>query len=157
MTDFRIINVDSVQKPRRAVDRFFIHCSASDTVGVGYSGAQLSRTIDRWHKQRGWAGIGYHYTIDKNGNLITGRDLEKTPAAQARHNAATIAVCLHGLEEDKFTDAQIDTLKQLCINYDDLYDGRLTFHGHKEVAAKACPVIDYVNILNLDDHGYLGI
>ena len=32
-----------------------IHCSDSD-----FGDAQ---TIDLWHKQRGWKGIGYHYVI----------------------------------------------------------------------------------------------
>ena len=35
--------------------------------------------------------------------------------------------------------------------------GRSTFHGHREVAAKACPVYDYKSILRLDGFGGLGL
>jgi len=149
-------DIDDAKKPKRDVDRFFIHCSASDNEGKMYQGKNLAKTIDRWHKNRGWSGIGYHFVIDKQGFIISGRSLEKTPAAQFGHNIATIAVCLHGLKEEKFTEEQIDSLVALCQHYDNLYNGQITFHGHKEVAKKACPVIDYKKILKLDSYGNLG-
>lgn len=136
----------------RNVDRVFIHCSASDDplhddVAV----------MDLWHKQRGWSGVGYHFFIKKDGTLQEGRPLWKVPAAQAGHNVDTIAICLHGLLESKFTQEQFDTLKDLCRMIDDAYNGEVTFHGHREVARKACPVFDYKNVLQLDSNGNLGI
>lgn len=139
------------RKPSRSVNRVFIHCSASDrpehdSVAV----------IDAWHKANGWAGIGYHFFIRKDGTLELGRDLEKTPAAQEGNNTGTIAICLHGLDVAQFTEAQCATLRGLCTEIDDAYRGSVTFHGHCEVAAKACPVFDYKAILQLDARGGLG-
>lgn len=137
-------------KPRRPVTRVFIHCSASDNPAH-----DNVATMDRWHKERGWAGVGYHFFIRKSGLLELGRDLEKTPAAQRGHNRATIAICLHGLEKDQFTAEQFSTLIGLCHQINEAYDGQVTFHGHCEVAAKTCPVIDYAGILNLRRNGAL--
>ncbi|MDE0457555.1 MAG: hypothetical protein OXI15_09710 [Chromatiales bacterium] len=54
--------------------------------------------IRRWHvDDNGWDDVGYHYFIRRDGMLESGRPLEKTPAAQTGNDAATIAVCLHGL------------------------------------------------------------
>lgn len=30
--------------------------------------------INSWHKANGWAGIGYHYFIRKNGEIYKGRE-----------------------------------------------------------------------------------
>lgn len=135
--------------PRRRVDRVFIHCSASDN--PKHDDVSI---MDAWHKARGWSGVGYHYFIKKDGTVQDGRSLEKTPAAQAGHNTGTIAICLHGLDEDKFTDEQFNALKQLCREIDQQL--KVTFHGHREVAAKACPVFDYKKVLDLDPRGNLG-
>lgn len=136
------------KKPARPVSRIFVHCSASDNPAH-----DSAAVIDRWHRDKGWAGIGYHYFIRKDGTLELGRDLEKTPAAQENNNTATIAICLHGLEKDRFTDAQFETLRVLCNQINRAYGYVLTIHGHCEVANKACPVFDYKSVLGLNDKG----
>lgn len=140
------------RKPRRAIDRVFVHCSASD-----HTHHDNVETMRAWHLQRGWSDVGYHYFIRKNGLLELGRPLERTPAAQGGHNRATIAICLHGLDEGRFTKEQFETLRLLCMQIDEAYDGRVTFHGHNEVAAKACPVFDRRAVLKLSPSGALGI
>ena len=140
-------------KPKRGITRIFIHCSASDV--PAHDDVSVIR---RWHVEgRGWSDVGYHFFIQKNGNLQKGRDLERTPAAQAGNNIGTIAICLHGLLKSKFTQAQYETLKKLCLEINKAYFERVSFHGHKEVANKACPVIDYKKILKLDQFGSLGL
>ncbi|MDZ7823000.1 MAG: peptidoglycan-binding domain-containing protein [Ahrensia sp.] len=91
------------------------------------------------------------------GMLRAGRSPENTPAAQGGNNARTIAICLHGLSEEKFTEKQLTSLKALCVQINASYGGKITFHGHREVAAKLCPVIDYKSILKLRDNGKLGL
>lgn len=134
------------QKPKRAIDRVFIHCSAASRTSV------TAAEIDRWHKDRGWNGIGYHYFIRTDGTLEAGRDLEHTPAAQRGHNRHTIAICLNGLEVSDFTEAQFATLQKLCSEINQACDG-VTFHGHREVSPKSCPVFDYKRVLGLDAAG----
>tara|TARA_Y100000031_G_C8231879_1_gene391300 strand:- start:1306 stop:1956 length:651 start_codon:yes stop_codon:yes gene_type:complete len=142
------------EKPQRPVERVFIHCSASnrpahDDVSV----------IHEWHKAR-WPEAckdycGYHFYIKTDGTLQEGRDLELKPVAQGGHNSHTIAICLNGLNESDFTEAQFKTLRYLCDQIFDAYNGAVTFHGHCEVSIKSCPVFNYTEVLNLDAFGRL--
>ena len=139
--DFKVLD--------RHVDRVFLHCSASDNAAH-----DDVKVIRDWHvKDRGWSDVGYHFFIRKDGKLQKGRDLEKIPAAQAGHNTGSIAICCHGLAEERFTKAQFARTIELCKAINHAYGGMVTFHGHREVAAKACPVYDYRAVLGLDDHG----
>lgn len=136
------------QKPARPVRTVFVHCSASDRPEH-----DSAAVIDRWHRANGWAGIGYHYFIRKDGTLETGRDLEKVPAAQEGHNTGSIAICLHGLEYGKFTPAQFATLRGLSAQINRAYGGQIRFRGHCEVSPKSCPVFAYEDVLGIDAEG----
>lgn len=137
-------------KPKRNVTKVFLHCSASDNASH-----DNIKTITEWHLKRGFKTIGYHYFISKDGTIHKGRDLESIPSAQQGHNTNSIAICLHGLKKELFTQKQFDSLIKLCNEINDEYNKNITFHGHKEVAAKDCPVFDYKTVLNLDSKGYI--
>ncbi len=139
-------------KPNRRVDRIFLHCSASDVPAH-----DNVETIRRWHLDRGFDDIGYHFFIHKSGDISRGRDIESVPAAQKGHNQRTIAICLHGLRKENFTDLQYETLKTLCSDINNAYLQQVSFHGHCEVSPKTCPVIEYKKILKLDSYGSLGL
>lgn len=79
-----------------------IHHTASHDVSA--------ETIDQWHKERGWDGIGYHFVIRANGNIEAGRSLYKQGAhAKGRNN--WVGIVLTGY--DDFTNAQRTSLKNL--------------------------------------------
>ena len=66
-------------KPMKDVLYIVVHCSstrASQTVTV--------EDIDRMHKAKGWAGIGYHWVIYQDGSIHEGRK-EKYAGAHVRH------------------------------------------------------------------------
>nr|WP_223225927.1 MULTISPECIES: hypothetical protein [Bacteroides] len=42
----------------RKIDSIIVHCSATKA-GQDFTAAD----IDRWHRERGFNGIGYHYVI----------------------------------------------------------------------------------------------
>ena len=139
--------------PKRIIRRVFIHCSASDR--PEHDDVKVMR---EWHLARGFNDVGYHFFIKKNGALQTGRPIELVPAAQQGHNTGTIAICLHGLVAANFTLEQFATLKKLCREINDaaLKAFRpITFHGHREVAAKECPVFDYRSVIGLTKDGFL--
>ena len=52
----------------RKIDLIIIHCSATPE-GKDFTTAD----IDRWHRQRGFASIGYHFVIYRNGSVHHGR------------------------------------------------------------------------------------
>ena len=49
----------------RKIDSIIVHCSATKA-GQDFTAAD----IDRWHRERGFNGIGYHYVIRLDGKLI---------------------------------------------------------------------------------------
>ena len=77
-----------------------VHHSASHDVSAN--------EIDRWHKSRGWRGIGYHFVIRKNGNIETGRPIDQQGAHARGRNESHIGVCLAG----DFTDSK-PNIKQI--------------------------------------------
>lgn len=138
------------RKPARPVTRVFLHCTASDN--PAHDSVPVVRS---WHVAHGWSDVGYNIFVHGDGSKEAGRSLELTPAAQAGHNTGTIAIVCHGLAT--FSQAQMDAVQDLCMEIDAAYDGKVTFHGHCEVAAKSCPVYDYRTLLRLDPHGRLGL
>lgn len=137
------------EKPDREVERVFLHCSASDR--PAHDDVAVMR---EWHLARGWSDVGYHFFIKKDGEVQDGRGLEVTPAAQGGHNTGSIAVCLHGLAVENFTEAQYRSVIALCNEIHQAYEeDAVTFHGHCEVSSKACPVFPYREVLGLDAHG----
>jgi len=60
---------------------------------------------------------------------------------------------MHGLT--KFSKEQEKALAKLCKDINKAYAGQIRFRGHKEVAARECPVYDYKKILKLNDKGLM--
>lgn len=126
----------------RQITEIIIHCSATP-IGKNYT----VEDIDKWHKAKGWKGIGYHYVIYLDGSVHKGRPEEEIGAHCKGHNSNSIGVCyIGGLDEfgepedtrtDKQKEALIILLKALKTKYP-----AATIHGHREFAAKACPCFD---------------
>lgn len=137
------------EKPKRPVERVFLHCSASE---MDIDGQTMVDEIRKWHLARGFSNVGYHFLIDKAGQIMNGRSLETSPAAQKGHNTGTIAIMVHGLTD--FPQIMLDACKFLCMEINVAYEGRISFHGHREVSStKTCPVFNYKSLLLLDRFG----
>lgn len=124
----------------RQIKEIILHCSAT-AEGRDYTVAD----IDRWHKARGWRGIGYHYVIYRDGSVHPGRPVEQIGAHCTGHNANSIGICYIGglaadnkTPKDTRTPAQIQALRALVGELKKKYPGARV-HGHNEFAAKACP------------------
>jgi hypothetical protein len=136
---------------KRKVHSVFWHCSASDR--VEHDSAEV---MEVWHKKRKFAEIGYHAFVRKDGSIQLGRDWSKTPAAQEGHNTGTLAFCLHGLELKNFTAQQQASMHNLSNEIAKVHPD-MRFRGHREVAAKLCPVVDYKAILRLGPTGRMNV
>ena len=126
----------------RTIDKIIIHCSAT------LPGQRVDvETITRWHKQRGFKTIGYHFFIDRSGTIHAGRPLEQQGAHCKGQNAHSIGICYEGglNKEGKPLDtrtilqriAMKELVAQLLGQFPDA-----TVHGHREFANKACPCFD---------------
>ncbi len=127
----------------RKITKIIIHCSATPE-GRDYTVAD----IDRWHKQRSWKGIGYHYVIYRDGSVHAGRDVEQIGAHCTGQNANSIGICYIGgmtadnkKPKDTRTPAQKAALRDLVERLRAKYP-TATVHGHREFANKACPSFD---------------
>lgn len=126
----------------RQIDEIIIHCSATPA-DKNYT----VEDIDKWHKAKGWKGIGYHYVIYLDGSIHKGRPEEEIGAHCKDHNANSIGVCYiggideYGIPEDTRTDKQKGALSLLLKSLKAKYPGA-KIYGHREFANKACPSFD---------------
>lgn len=131
-------------KSTRRIKRIVIHCAAtmpSHDIGAA--------DIDRWHKKRGWSGIGYHGVIRRDGTFEPGRDINRNGAHAAGYNSGSIGICLAGgLGQDNrpapaYTREQWRALKALITDLRDQYP-KADILGHRDLpgVAKACPSFD---------------
>ena len=72
-------------------DTIIIHCSATR------AGQDFTATdIDRWHRQRGFRSIGYHFVIRLDGTIEPGRDVALDGAHCTGWNHRSIGICYIG-------------------------------------------------------------
>jgi len=139
----------------RRITKIIIHCSATPPdmdVGV--------HEIRSWHtapspKGNGWADIGYHLVIRRDGLLEEGRPVARQGAhcAARSGNVASIGICMVGgvrretragktvlVAEDNFTKAQWASLRNAVRVLLDAYPEIDTILGHRDLdPGKACP------------------
>jgi N-acetylmuramoyl-L-alanine amidase len=134
----------------RSITEIIIHCTATP------EGREVSREeVRKWHLQRGFTDIGYHYLILLDGKTEKGRDEASIGAHCEGHNYCSIGVCYVGgcdqamKPKDTRTAAQKNALVNLLKVLKAKYPAA-TIHGHREFAQKACPCFDatkeYANI-----------
>ena len=124
----------------RTIDKIIVHCSAT-AEGADFTVAD----IDRWHRARGFDGVGYHFVIDLRGVVHRGRPLEKIGAHCKGQNARSIGICYIGgcaadgkTPKDTRTPEQREALRSLVAELQAQFPGA-SIHGHYEFANKACP------------------
>jgi hypothetical protein len=114
----------------------------------GRPGAEKVAEITRWHvEQNGWSDIGYHFVIDRDGKVFSGRPLWRSGAFEPKVNATGVGVCLIGgygsNATDQFlthyTQAQDDALRMLIGKLKDKLPGIKKITGHNDYSTKGCP------------------
>ena len=127
----------------RKINEIIVHCTAT-AGGKNFKAA----AIDRWHKAKGWNGIGYHHVVDLDGTLEPGRPENEVGAHCLKHNANSIGVVYVGglasdgkTPKDTRTPRQKAALVKLLTELKHRYPNA-TIHGHRDFAAKACPSVD---------------
>ena len=117
----------------RRIKEIIIHCSATPE-GRDYT----VEDITKWHKQRGFRTIGYHYVIYRDGSIHPGRPIEQIGAHCAGHNTSSIGICYIGgcasdghTPKDTRTSEQKEALRSLVLLLKASYPDA-TVHGHCE-------------------------
>lgn len=121
-----------------------LHCSATRPTQI--AGV---KEIRQWHRKKGWADIGYHFVVRRDGTVEKGRPITQTGAHVQGHNANNVGICLEGGLDDKFqpvdnfTREQWRALKPLVAELRNKAP-KAKIMGHRDFpgVAKACPCFD---------------
>ena len=95
--------------------------------------------VHQWHLNNGWAGIGYHYFVKKDGSIYRGRPDNTIGSHCKGSNTGSLGICFEGnyMKETMPTvqyNAGINLIRYLFAKY-----GVLPIYGHKDLLATACP------------------
>lgn len=124
------------------IDAIVIHCSAT-RAGQDVRAAD----IDKWHKERGFAMIGYNYVIDLDGKVEVGRPLSRDGAhcntagvSGLSYNKHSIGICyVGGLDKDgnpadTRTPEQKLSMLNLVNNLMEAYPDIVEVIGHRDAS-----------------------
>lgn len=103
-----------------------VKCSAAD--------------VDRWHKENGWSGIGYHYFVRKDGSIYRGRPRSALGAQVQGKNNISLGICAEGDydREQTMPAAQKSAIKALLRELKRIYPSA-EIVGHGEIGESDCP------------------
>ena len=108
---------------RENIDAIVIHCSAT-RAGQDVRAAD----IDKWHKERGFACIGYNFVIDLDGKVEVGRSLSRDGAhcntagtSGKSYNKHSIGICYIGGLDKNGNPADTRTMEQKLSLYNLVY------------------------------------
>ena len=127
---------------RSKTDYIVIHHSATrkeSDIGV--------KTIDVWHKARGWQGIGYHWVIRRDGQVEPGRRSGSMGAHVKGFNDVSEGICLVGglgkhndQPEANYTLPQKTALRVLVSELKTTYpEAVVVRHGDLDPRKPFCP------------------
>lgn len=120
---------------RNTTNRIILHHAAVSNCSVD--------DVDRWHKNKGWTCIGYHFFVRKDGSIYRGRREEAIGAHAYGSNTDSIGICAEGnFENETMGDVQKQALKELVAYLKNKY-GITKVQRHRDVNATACPGKNY--------------
>lgn len=102
-----------------------------------------AKTLHASHRAQGWAGIGYHFVVRKDGSVELGRPDWAIGAHAEGFNYCSIGIHVCGnfnLVEP--TEAQINALPMLIADICDAYGliaSDSVVMGHRDLMATECP------------------
>lgn len=126
------------------IEHIVVH--AADTPATMDIGAA---DIDRWHREKGWWRIGYHFVIRRDGTLEVGRPLHNAGAHAKGFNNCSWGICMAGGRaedggpENNFTPAQFETLRS-TVAFLKVLAPQADVDGHRDLpeVTKDCPCFD---------------
>ena len=127
----------------RPIELIVIHCSATRSDRPFPLEAVIA-----CHRARGFATIGYHYYLTRNGTVHAGRPLYQEGAHVTGHNRRSIGICYEGglnpdgIPADTRTEAQKESLLKLLHRLKTDYPQARIVGHHDLDPRKACPCFE---------------
>lgn len=107
---------------------------------TGVSTLQSVEVIHNYHKNHnGWAGIGYHFYVRKEGSVYKGRDVAYAGAHCPGVNSTSIGICAEGdFNKETMSEEQKNAIIELIAYLKTKYN--ITYiKGHREMLNTSCP------------------
>ena len=117
-----------------------------------HSGSKVDtpQKIHKAHKRRGFSGIGYHYVVDKEGNIFIGRPLSAIGAHCKHNNNYSVGICLIGdFRYEQPTEEQMESLRLLVIYVLRQYPSIKRILNHRDLMPTICPAVDLAKMLGI--------
>ena len=129
------------------------HSSMKKVEGIGlhHSGVTVLQSVEvihNYHKSKGWAGIGYHYYVRKDGSIYRGRPENMAGAHCTGINSISIGICAEGnFSEETITKYHLffiyDVREYLnTLDYLQALDGSLFIPAHCEAVKDISSLIE---------------
>lgn len=95
--------------------------------------------INNYHKSKGWGMIGYHYLIEPNGSIKTGRAKNQIGAHCIGRNHDSLGICLTGNFdiEKPMTEQELSLRFMLVHLLKEYKNAQIKYH--RDFANKTCP------------------
>jgi hypothetical protein len=157
-SDWRAASMKSNWDKMTSPFRITVHHTAEPFLSLSKAAAcaEVKNIQDQHMNERspsGWADIGYHFLIDRAGNVIAGRSLDAQGAhASGSNNIGNIGICLLGnfaAQPSRGNDyaiaqavgsGQLDALTELVDQLRQSYAIKSSnVYGHKELKNTECP------------------
>lgn len=131
-------------KNPRNIKFIVVHCTATQPT------ATLEAIKKFWKEQRGWGDTpGYHYMIQRNGEIVQLLDESKESYGAYGHNAECVhlayigGVDKEGKQQDNRSDQQKHSMFDKLVALSEKYpEAKILGHRDFPGVAKACPCFD---------------
>lgn len=118
-----------------------LHHSASHDVSAN--------TIDGWHKERGWDGVGYHFVIRFDGSIEVARDWKKAGAHAVGRNTTHLGICFTGdFTKHSPTEDQMRAGIYLCRGLKERFNLSSFEIHHEQCPGPNFPFEEFVKAIN---------
>ena len=127
------IKFNSTPLKRSATKKIVVHHADATTCDA--------KTIDKWHKNNGWSGIGYHFVVRKKDGIVeTGRPIDTIGAHALNNNSDSVGICFEGnFDKETMSTEQLQTGKELIAYLRGIYGDNIQIVRHKDLMATDCP------------------
>ena len=116
---------------RTSTKRAILHHAEAETCSP--------QDIHAWHKERGWAGAGYHFLVRKDGKVYRLRPEWAIGAHATGNNSDSIGICFEGaFNYETMGQVQIQAGRDLVAYLKNKY-GFEKVQRHKDVGQTDCP------------------
>ncbi|MDD7983717.1 N-acetylmuramoyl-L-alanine amidase [Lentisphaera marina] len=136
-------NMKSNVNPMGRIKKITVHHTTAPKNLAKMSDIQYLNIIEKAHKKKGWASIGYHYIIGRDGTIYQGRPINYQGAHVSGANSNNIGVSLIGDFNKKLPNrSQLNALNTMLGYLRKKYQLPATkVYGHKHLGTSECPGI----------------